>query len=97
MPLPTHNRKVIYWTLGLVAVGFLAANRAMREVFSRRREIQRFRAEVVELKKENEILKRDLYYLENNPRALESLARRDLGMIRPGETLYRFIPKEKSP
>lgn len=46
------------------------------------------------LKKQNESLKYEVQELITNPNALEDKAREQLGLIKPGETFYRIIPKE---
>ena len=45
-------------------------------------------------KKENEILRKEILALRTNPQVLEEKARENLGLIKPGETFYRIIPKE---
>jgi len=47
------------------------------------------------LKKRNHILKQEIQALRKNPAILEEKAREQLGLIKPNETFYRIIPKEK--
>ena len=39
----------------------------------------------------NEVLEGEIYAIKNNPMKLEGLARTSLGMVREGETVYRFV------
>jgi len=39
----------------------------------------------------NEVLEAEIDKVENDPTQLEGLARTSLGMIREGETVYRFV------
>jgi len=68
-----------------------------RHGYLRRRELERenerLTGEVSELRRENEKLKRDLKNLDD-PAAVEKLAREELGLVKNGETIYRFIEPE---
>lgn len=46
------------------------------------------------LQKENEILRERIYRLRNDDLYLEKIAREDLGLVRPGEIIYRFTSSE---
>lgn len=39
----------------------------------------------------NEVLEAEIYKVKNDPMQLEGLARTSLGMVREGETVYRFV------
>ena len=43
------------------------------------------------LQKENEILRERIYRLKNDDYYLEKIAREELGLVRPGEIVYRFV------
>lgn len=60
--------------------GYLAGLRAKREY-------QRVMADYLQLQLENQQLKEEARRLKDDPMAIEETARRDLGLIRPGETL----------
>ena len=49
------------------------------------------------LKDENERLKREITALQSDRRYLESIARRDFGLVRSNEVIYQFPPQEKQP
>jgi cell division protein FtsB len=48
-----------------------------------------------DLKGENERLKREIAALQSDRRYLESIARRDFGLVRSNEVIYQFPPQEK--
>ena len=48
-----------------------------------------------ELKGENDRLKREIAALQSDRRYLESIARRDFGLVRSNEVIYQFPPQEK--
>ena len=60
--------------------GYLAGLRAQREY-------DRALAQVVKLRQENQQLKEQARRLKDDPAAIEDAARRDLGLVRSGETL----------
>jgi len=51
---------------------------------------------VEELKAENDRLKREIQALQSDRRYLESIARRDFGLVRPNEIIYQFSSQEKA-
>ena len=50
-----------------------------------------------ELQGENDKLKREIAALQSDRRYLESIARRDFGLVRGNEVIYQFPAKEKAP
>jgi len=57
-------------------------------------EIHKLQNEIVQLKKENTLLKQQIYLLEEDTSYIERIARKELGLISAGEVEYRF-EKEK--
>jgi cell division protein FtsB len=49
----------------------------------------------LELKGENDRLKREISALQSDKRYLESIARRDFGFVRSNEVIYQFASQEK--
>lgn len=43
------------------------------------------------IRKENEQLKREIEALRSDRQYLETIARRDFGLVKPGEVVYRFM------
>jgi len=60
------------------------------------REKQEIEKKADELRAENERLKREIEALRSDRRYLESIARRDFGLIRQNEIIYQFPSSEKS-
>lgn len=46
------------------------------------------------MQKENEALRERIYRLRHDDLYLEKIAREDLGLVRPGEMIYRFTSSE---
>lgn len=87
----SRRQRTITWIL-LAAVGILLVNAIVGEngymatVQARREEAILARA-VASLRIENQHLQRERQRLETDPSAIEDAARRELGMIRPGESV----------
>jgi len=47
------------------------------------------------LKARNDELRKQVKALQTNDEAIEQYARLHLGMIKPGETFFRFVPADK--
>ncbi|MBN1794586.1 MAG: septum formation initiator family protein [Candidatus Omnitrophica bacterium] len=50
---------------------------------------------VDELRKENEKLSGELERLQNDPVYIEYIARKEMGLVREGEVIYKLIPTEE--
>jgi cell division protein FtsB len=75
---------------GLVAlaVGAFFGDRGVFHLIQQRERASVLRAEVEELRSENARLAEEIRALRSDPRAIERLAREQLGLARPGETLF---------
>ena len=69
--------------------GLLRIHRLMLE----KQEIQK---RMDDLMVENDKLKREIEALKTDRRFLESIARKDFGLVRPKEIIYQFSPSEKA-
>jgi len=67
--------------------GFLAMRRTQNE-------IRKVKGDLDQLSKENAALEQESKDLKSDPRLIEKIARDDLGLARPGETIIR-IPQER--
>ena len=82
-------------TIGLLAVmvglGFLLlAPGGIPNLLALRAERQRLGEQAVALLQQNAALREQIQQLKTDDRFLEALARRELGMTRPDEVVYRF-------
>lgn len=93
-----HRRWIRYGLVVISAVlmvnalfgekGYLATIQARREHDHIQRQLSALRAE-------NERLANDIRRMRTDPNALEEAARKDLGLIRPGETLITLRDRPK--
>lgn len=47
--------------------------------------------QLADMQRENELLKREIEALRNDRHHLENLARREFGLVKPNEVVYRFM------
>jgi cell division protein FtsB len=78
--------------LAIAGVAYSAAlgHDGVAHLLTLRGERQRLGEEAVALLEQNTALREQVKRLKTDDRFLEALARRDLGLVRPGEVVYRF-------
>lgn len=82
---------------GIVLLGFLFFDEAGLPQYLRMvQEVERLEEEIQQLEQNNVALRNEIDQIENDPLALEALARERLGFVRQGEIVYQFVePKEQ--
>ncbi|HWI41227.1 MAG TPA: septum formation initiator family protein [Verrucomicrobiae bacterium] len=71
--------------------------RGLLRIHQLTQEKESIRRQAEEVKVENERLKREIEALRTDRRYLESVARKEFGLVRPNEVVYQFAPAEKTP
>ena len=90
----TLHLLLIFVTLVLV-LDALVGEKGLLETMRARRQHRELTASIERLRSENGQLREEARRLLEDPSAIESLAREELGLIRPGEML--FIVKDAKP
>ncbi|HBU69668.1 MAG TPA: hypothetical protein DEE98_04720 [Elusimicrobia bacterium] len=75
---------------GAIVLLILFGNSGFRRLVRRYWEINKLQGMIVQLKKENVLLRKEVYLLEKDPSYIEHIARRELGFVARGEVEYRF-------
>lgn len=78
-----------------LVVGSLFGDRGMLRLIAQREHAQALEREIEGLRAENGRLAEDIRALRTDPRAVERLAREELGLARPGEKV--FLIREDAP
>ncbi len=78
---------LIFITLVLI-VDALVGEKGLMQSMNARRQYRQLQASLDELKRENGALREEMRRLNEDPATIESLARQDLGLIRPGEVVF---------
>lgn len=90
----TIHLLLIFVTLVLV-VDSLVGEKGLMESMRARRQYREVAASLDAIRRENMRMREEVRRLKEDPAAIESLAREELGLIRPGEVL--FIIKDHTP
>ena len=85
---------LVFITLVLV-IDALVGEKGLLETMRASRQHQELTASIERLRLENNRLREEARRLRDDPSAIESVARQELGLIRPGELL--FIVKDAKP
>jgi cell division protein FtsB len=75
-------------------VGSLFGDRGILHLVAQRERAESLRREIEDLRAENGRLAAEIGALKTDPRSIERLAREELGLARPGETVF-LIPEEE--
>ena len=92
-PAPSLVRKrglhvlLIFVTLVLI-VDALIGEKGLMQSMNARRQYRQLQASLEDLRHENAALREEMRRLNEDPATIESLARQDLGLIRPGEVVF---------
>ena len=98
-PSPWRRFLIIVIGLGLFAlvVHTVFGERGYLGLRSQRGEYERLRQEVQKLEEENQQLKEEIKALKSDPNAIERVAREELKMVKPGETVITLPEKKDQP
>jgi cell division protein FtsB len=101
-PVPKRTgrqRQIVHWFLLFVAaiiiVDALVGDRGLLAMLRARKEYDQLAATIARERTENARLREEARRLRDDPAAIEEIARRELGLIRPGEKV--FIVKDVAP
>src|SRR5262245_48960280 len=96
---PDRNRRMLYAFAIFVAVVVVAdglvGERGLLAMLRAREEYGQLAATIARQRAENARLREEARRLREDPAAIEEIARRELGLIRPGEKV--FIVKDLAP
>jgi len=96
--LQDKQDRYVYWLVAGICFILLGAALLGRDgflaVIVNQRHLSELRGEVARLRDDNRLLKGQIRSLRNDLASIERIAREDLGLVKPGETVYEFIPDE---
>lgn len=75
---------------------FIFYNKNKKEINLKKTEVLNLEKEIADLRRKNEILKREIYFL-NTDQGIESAAREKLGLAKPKEIIFLLHNKKKAP
>jgi cell division protein FtsB len=96
---PARSRRMVYLLLlvvaGAILVDGLVGERGLVAMLRARQEYESLSAAIGRQRAENARLREEARRLKDDPAAIEEVARRELGLIKPGERV--FIVKDVPP
>lgn len=94
--LPRIVRALFVFVAVLIVIDSLFGDRGFVDTLRARREYAALEASVARLKADNARLREQARRLREDPQAIEAVAREDLGLIRPGETLFIIADRTRT-
>ena len=96
MKLPFQKKMYLIPAGCIVFILFFTVfgDKGLLRIFELKQDKTRINSRLNDAKNENEKLKLDIAALKTDRRYLESIARKDFGMVRSNEVIYQF-PQEK--
>lgn len=98
-PAPRRGRRALEYGLVLlgvvVFVNALVGEKGLLETVKKQEEFRALELAIAQLRLDNARLREQAARLQSDPQTIEDLARRELGLIKPGEHL--FIVKDVPP
>ena len=86
------------WVLAIAAVaGFFLSSDGVRNFWQRKRSLRRLEDKLEEMRRGNQNLASEIHRIKTDTKVMEQYARRELGLIQPGEIEYRFMSQSRSP
>ena len=76
--------------LGLLLLLSLLGDRGLLQLYDMGRVKAHLELEIETLKHDNALLRHEVEAMRRHPSHAEEIARRDLGLVRPGEIVYQF-------
>ena len=95
-PLELHRRRpraglfLLLCFLGLLLLLSLFGDRSLLQLYQMGRFKAHLEQQIEALTQENARLRQEVEAMRRHPSQSEEVARRDLGLVRPGETVYQF-------
>ncbi|MDR3256040.1 MAG: septum formation initiator family protein [Endomicrobium sp.] len=84
----------IRYIIFIIALLILTFNEGNRTLIIRFFELNKLKDSIKNVQYQNALLKKRIYYLENEPSYLERMVRSELNVTAPGEIEYRFSSKK---
>jgi len=74
----------------LVLLSFVGGPHSLIRIYSLRKYRDHIKEDILDLAKKNKLLRQKIQKLRNDPESIYRIAREDLGLVKPGEIIYRY-------
>ena len=85
---PRTPRYLLMFVTSVLVANALVGERSLAAILRADRQSRDLASSIAGLERENAALREQARQLREDPRAIEDLARREIGLIRPGEKLF---------
>lgn len=96
---PSTQARVFFWLSAGVVAFLLGSAWLGRDgylaVLENRERVSALRREIGEIRTRNKALRAEIRSLRSDMRAIERIAREDLGLVKRGEIVYEFVSSER--
>jgi cell division protein FtsB len=84
---------------GIIFILFFTVfgDKGLLRIYELKQDKGKIDSSLMEVKGENEKLKHEIVALKSDRRYIESIARKDLGLVRNDEVIYQFPQEKKQP
>jgi cell division protein FtsB len=94
LPLDKKMYLIPLGCLAFILFFTVFGDKGLLRIFELKQDKNKMEARLADNKTENEKIKREIVALKSDRRYLESIARKDFGLVRSNEVIYQF-PQEK--
>jgi cell division protein FtsB len=91
--LRRYSRELIALAFCLILVHDIFGEHGVLAMHRTKKQAEQVRQEIQRLDDENRLLQERVKALKSDPRAIERVAREDMGLARPGELIFKLPPK----
>ena len=74
----------------LVLLSSFGGPHSLIRIYSLRKYQDQIKEEILGLSEKNKFLRQQIHKLRNDPEAIYQIAREELGLVKPGEIVYRY-------
>jgi cell division protein FtsB len=92
-----HALTILGLALLLLAIHDLLGSHGLLAMRRTQTQIQQLRSEIDRLNQENGDLNKQVKALRSDPKAVERIAREEMGLARPGEMIFKLTDKPPEP
>ncbi|MEW5801563.1 MAG: septum formation initiator family protein [bacterium] len=75
---------------GLVLFSSFKGPYSLWNMYQFRKQRDRIKSDILRLTEENELLRQEIQRLHSDPECISRIAREELGLVKPGEIIYRY-------
>ncbi len=97
LPLQKRMYVIPAGCLAFILFFTVFGDRGLLRIFELKQDKEKIEKRLAENRADNEKLKREIIALKSDRRYLESISRKDFGLVRSNEVIYQFPQENKQP